>query len=147
MFNTVARNGGTDDVGIFVSSYTAYGGSVYASTTALTNTILVSHSIGISVTAGNTATINGVLWYTAPITISSANSATVLVQNQVYGDPAFARDGYHLTAVSAAIAAGVSAGLWPDIDDEPRRHPPDLGVDEYWAPGALKKVYLPIILR
>ncbi len=147
LFNTVARNGGTDDVGIFVSTYAAYGGYVYASTTALTNTILVSHSVGMSVTAGNTATINGVLWYTSPITISQANSATVLVQNQVYGDPAFASDGYHLTAVSAAITAGVPAGLWPDIDDEPRRDPPDLGVDEYWAPGALQKVYLPIVFR
>jgi hypothetical protein len=34
-----------------------------------------------------------------------------------------------------------------DIDGEPRLGVPDLGADEHWAPGALKRVYLPVNLR
>ena len=147
LFNTVARNGSGNGVGVVVSTYIATGGHSYSSTTALTDTILVSHSVGISLTTGNTATINGILWSATPITLSQANSTTAIVHNQVEGDPAFDVDGFHLTAASPAIGAGVSTGSWPDIDHEPRRSPPDLGADEYWAPGALQKVYLPLILR
>jgi hypothetical protein len=120
---------------------------VYSSTATLTNTILVSHSVGISITAGNTATINSILWYGTPLTLSQASSTTVLLQNQAYGDPAFAADGYHLTPASAAISAGVPIELWPDIDHQPRRDPPDVGADEYWAPGALQHIYLPLVSR
>lgn len=36
----------------------------------LTNTILAEQGIGISVTAGNTVTVNGILWHNTPITVS-----------------------------------------------------------------------------
>ncbi len=147
LFNTVARNGSSSGIGVFVSTYIANGGYSYSSTASLTNTILVSHSVGLSLTTGNTATINGILWYATPITLSQANSTTAIIQNQVEGDPAFDVDGYHLTAASLAIGAGVPTGPWSDIDNEPRRNPPDLGADEYWAPGALQKIYLPLVLR
>ena len=146
LFNTVARNGGGNGTGVVVSAYIDIGGS-YSSTAALTNTILVSHSVGLSLTTGNTATLNGILWFATPITLSQANSTTAMIQDQIEGDPAFDADGYHLTAASQAISAGVSAGPWPDIDHEPRRSPPDLGADEYWALGALQKIYLPLVLR
>jgi hypothetical protein len=49
------------------------------------------------------------------------------------GTPAFAPDGYHLTALSGAIDHGVDAGVTSDIDGEarPQGLAPDLGADEY----------------
>jgi hypothetical protein len=35
-----------------------------------------------------------------------------------------------------------------DIDHHPRPYQePDIGADEYWPPGALKFIYLPIVTR
>ena len=110
----------------------------------LVNTILVSHSVGISVTAGHTATVDSVLWHNTPTTVSVAPGGFATVVNEFTGDPAFAADGYHLTDTSAAIDKGIDAGVLVDIDGEPRplRLGYDLGADEldkYFA-------YLPLVL-
>jgi uncharacterized repeat protein (TIGR01451 family) len=135
LHNTIAHNTGGDGSGIYITWW--YWAETY-SNVAMTNTILVSHSVGISVTGGNTVTVNGVLWYDTPINISQAVTAIVTVQNQREGDPAFAPDGYHLTAGSAAIDKGVDAGVTTDIDGEsrPAGEGYDLGADEF--PAALK---------
>ena len=87
------------------------------------------------------------MWYSTPITVSQAGSG-VSVQHQYQGDPAFAPDGYHLTAGSAAINKGVQAGVTTDIDGQPRTNgAPDLGADEYWPAGVFKNVYLPLIYK
>jgi len=138
LHNTIARNNGGDGSGIYVMKFeTAY------STVAMTNTILASHTIGISVTDGNTVTVNGVLWYDTAITVSQSITAIVTVQNQHTGSPAFAHDGYHLTTNSAAINVGVNAGLTSDIDGQMRDAQPDIGADEYieWL------VYLPLVSK
>jgi parallel beta-helix repeat protein len=62
LHTTIARNRGGDGSGVYVTDIF---GSF--STVALTNTILVSHTVGITVTAGNTAILNGVLWYSNTI--------------------------------------------------------------------------------
>jgi hypothetical protein len=128
LHTTIARNGGGDGSGIYITNDGANPGSV-----ALTNTILVSHTVGIRVTGGNTATVNSILWFGTPTTISRAITATVTTQNQRQGSPAFAADGYHLTAVSAAIDRGVNAGVVTDIDGDPRPVGSgyDLGADEF----------------
>ena len=136
LHTTIARNTGGDGSGVYVTD----DGLLY-STVALTNTILVSHTVGITVTGGNTVTVNGVLWYGTPITVSQAATATVTVQNQREGNPAFAADGYHLTGASAAINQGVNAGVATDIDGQTRDAIPDLGADEHY------KIYLPLIMR
>jgi hypothetical protein len=142
LHTTIARNTGGDGSGVFVSD-----ASSTHSTLTMSNTLLISHAVGVSVTAGSTAILDGVLWYNTPITVSQV-AATVMVQNQYIGNPLFDVDGYHLTAGSAAIDKGVSAGVYSDIDRQPRPSGlPDLGADEYWPPGSLKYVYLPIILR
>jgi hypothetical protein len=42
----------------------------------------------------------------------------------------------------------VDAGIKTDVDHEPRPYQtPDLGADEYWPPGALKRAYLPVVLH
>jgi len=142
LHTTVARNTGGDGSGIYVIGEELWVPG-YFSTVALTNTILVSHSVGISVTGGNTVTVNSVLWHGTPITISQAATATVTVQNQYQGAPLFDTDGYHLLAGSAAIDKGVDAGVTTDIDGDSRDSTPDLGADE--RAGA--DVYLPIIMK
>ena len=55
---------------------------------------------------------------------------------------------YHIDAGSAAIDKGIDAGVKTDIDFHPRPYlTPDLGSDEYWPPGTLKFIYLPLVLR
>jgi hypothetical protein len=137
---TVARNTGGDGSGIFVMANASAG----PFSVAFTNTILVEHSVGISVTGGNTITVNGILWHGTPITVSQGSTATVVVHNQTIGNPAFSADGYHLTAGSAAIDKGVDAGVTVDIDGQPR--PAGMGYD-LGADELLYKVYLPLVVR
>jgi uncharacterized repeat protein (TIGR01451 family) len=128
---TIARNTGGDGSVVYVTVYTNPL-ETYYSAVPLTNTILVSHSVGISVTGGNAVAIDGVLWDSStPVTVSQSTTAVVAVQNQYTGDPAFAADGYHLRAGSAAIDKGVGAGVTADIDGEARDLAPDLGADEH----------------
>jgi hypothetical protein len=141
---TVARNYGGDGSGLLITG----GGDVenYSSTAALTNVILVSHTVGIMVTGGNTATVNSVLWYATPLTVSTEATAIAVAQNEYSGDPAFAPDGFHLRSSSAAIDRGVEAGITNDFDGDhrPYRNGYDLGADEWMLS---RFTYLPVILR
>jgi hypothetical protein len=106
---------------------------------ALTNTILVSHTVGIRADEDTTATLNATLWH-ANATDWSGN---VFHTNDYSGNPAFAADGYHLTANSAAVDLGIDAGVEDDIDRESRAiGRPDLGADEWGT-----RVYLPLVVR
>lgn len=133
----IARNSGGDGSGIYVTDI--FGSS---SIVALTNTILVSHTAGITVAANNTATLNGVLWYSN--TINYGGEGSIIATNVYTGNPAFAADGYHLTGASAAIDRGVNAGVDDDIDGDPRPmcYGYDLGADEIRC-----LLYLPVILK
>ena len=139
--SSIARNSAGDGSGIYVAD-TELGG--LHSAVGLTNTILVDHAVGISVTGGSTVTVQAVLWYNTPITVSQSTTATVTVQNQHTGDPAFTMDGYHLTRPSAAIDMGVEVDVPFDIDGDlrPAGAGYDLGADELWF-----KIYLPLVLR
>ncbi|MBN1874581.1 MAG: hypothetical protein JXA33_10160, partial [Anaerolineae bacterium] len=133
---TIARNHGGDGSGIYVTNgYDTSGLEKTYSTVALSNIIVVSHSVGISVSVGNTVTVNGILWHSLPITVSKSVTATVTVQNQYQGDPAFAADGYHITSASTALDKGVPTQITTDIDGEvrPQGIAPDLGADEIGA--------------
>jgi hypothetical protein len=136
LHTTIACNG--DDSGFYVSGW----GGTY-STVALTNTILVSHNVGLNVRAGNTVTLNGLLWYGNMVNYDGAGSITVT--NEYSGNPAFVNSdagNYHIGPESAAIDKGVSAGVTVDIDREPRMGIPDIGADEY-----VRHVYLPLVMR
>lgn len=139
---TLARNTGGDGSGVMVTD----AGST-ATTLVMTNTLVADHSIGISVTAGSQVDMDGVLWFNTPVKVSQSG-ATVTVQHQYQGDPAFAADGYHLTAGSAAIDKGVPTSVLTDIDGQARfGSAPDLGADEYWPAGYPKYLYLPLSLK
>jgi hypothetical protein len=108
----------------------------------MTNTILVSHSIGISVTAGNTATLERVLRYSN--TVNTGGFGTITATNELTGEPAFADDGYHLTQRSAAIDKGMNAGITSDIDGETR---PQWAGFDLRADELPFDVYLPIVVK
>jgi parallel beta-helix repeat protein len=142
LHNTIADNG-TDSVGMYIADYKDIFGMTMYTSVEMTNTILVSHTVGISITGGNTVTVNGLLWYNAPVTVSQSITAAVTLQNERWGAPAFAVDGYHITAASFARDAGVDTGVTTDIDGHhrPSGAAPDLGADEIIA------IYLPLVLR
>jgi parallel beta-helix repeat protein len=141
LHTTIASNtgGGGDGIGVFVTD----DGNTTNSTASITNTILVNQTTGVYANTGNTATLEGVLWHGNAANTNGAGTINIL--HDYTGDPTFGMDGYHLEASSAAIDKGVSAGVTIDIDGQPRDALPDLGVDEYWAPGVLRYIYLPFI--
>jgi hypothetical protein len=77
-----------------------------STTLALTNTIIASHTLGISATSVGTATLNATLWY-ANGTDRDGNVSHI---NDLVGNPLFTADGYHIYPSSAARDAGVDAG-------------------------------------
>ena len=106
----------------------------------LTNTIITSHTWGITNTFPASSTI------LADHTLFWANTFPGIQGNDpLNGNPTFAADGYHILLVSAAIDTGVDAGVTSDLDGDPRPNGPgyDIGADE----AQLRHVYLPIILR
>jgi hypothetical protein len=136
LHTTIARNGG-DGGGMYVDSWGNNSSSV-----ALTNTVLYSHTVGITVTQGNTATLTATLWQGNG---ADRGGAGVMSHSDDHsGDPAFAGDGYHLRSASAAVDKGVEAGVTSDVDGDPRPTGPlpDLGADEFWY-----RNYLPLASR
>jgi hypothetical protein len=140
LHTTIANNTGGSGVGIFVSS----------GTLALTNTILVSHTVGIDVAMGSTATLEATLWYGNNTDLGGGGTVITGTIN-LWGNPAFLDPtigDYHLGMGSPALDEGVDAGVRIDVDNQPRPYQaPDLGADEYWPPGTLKSIYLPVVLR
>jgi len=148
---TIARNSGGDDSGIHVRGNPHWG---EYSTVALTNTILVSHTVGITVAVGNTATLEATLWGSGDWANGAdwGGAGTILVGTHNYwGDPAFIDPNagdYHIGPGSAAIDAGVDAGVSDDIDGDPRPAGGgyDIGADERREPETFS-VYLPVVLK
>jgi len=120
--NTFVNN---TDIGILV-------GEGNTPDVTLINNIVVSHTVGISVTEGVTATVRYTLWDANGTDI--AGGGTISHTHPVTGAPDFADPAghdYHLTGSSAAIDAGDPAGVPPappqDYDGVTR--PQNLRVD------------------
>ncbi len=130
--NSVINNHGGDGSGISVDEFF---GDCGVASLALTNTLVASQSVGMNIgcIVPETVAVNGVLWHATPVTVSMVPTASVSVETQHTGDPAFAADGYHLTRPSEAIDRGVVTAVDTDIDGDPRplNYGFDLGADEY----------------
>jgi hypothetical protein len=121
---------------------------------ALTNTILVSHTVGVTVTAGSIATLEATLWG-ADIWGNAADwgGAGTIVTGTVnlWSAPSFLNPysgDYHIGVDSAAVDAGVDAGVSVDMDGEarPEGNGYEIGADEVRAPPG-RKIYLPLVVR
>jgi hypothetical protein len=149
LHTTVARNTATGVIGGGSGIHVEAG--AVASRVALTNTILVDHGVGITVAAGSTATLNGVLW-SGNAGGDTDGGGAIGVTSAFTGDPAFTADGVHLGPGSLAVDRGVAAGVGVDSDIDGDGRPidgdrdgvplPDLGADE-----ARLRVYLPLAMR
>ena len=120
--NTLADNSG--------DGVKCVGSPAHKITLAMTNDIVFGHSIGISTTSGVNATIDHALFF-------GNTDDGIVGSNPVYGDPAFVGgENYHITDTSAALDAGVDAGITTDIDGQTRPQGAgyDIGADEHF-PG------------
>ena len=136
LHTTFARNKNGDGSGVYLAN---------GSTVALTNTILVSQTSGIIVPTGNTARLEATLWGSGAWANGAdwSGSGTLITGTiNVRGDPAFispATGNYHIAWPSAAIDAGVNAGVTFDMDGEkrPLGNGYDIGADEFLSGPAL----------
>jgi hypothetical protein len=145
---TIARNAGRTNEAIHVAG---------SSAVWLTNTILVSHSVGITVASGSSAYLDSTLWGAGAWANGTnwAGDGTITHQRDYTGPPDFARPelgNYHLRAASAAVDTAVDAGVADDLDGDPRPNPdtnlPDLGADEYWPRAWITHdFYLPLVAQ
>jgi hypothetical protein len=120
----------------------------------LTNNIIVSHTVGLYAIGGASVSLEATLWGTATWanTADWAGEGTIITgTTNIWGDPDFVdylAGDYHIGENSDAIDAGIDAGVTTDIDFHPRPYQaPDIGADEYWPPGALKFIYLPLVMK
>jgi parallel beta-helix repeat protein len=127
---TVARN---SSPGIYVNNFGS-GTSIVM----LTNTIVANHVTGLFVASGGTTvTLQNTLWHGN--TTPWSGGGVIIRSGDYTGDPAFVDpDGgdYHIRTESAALDAGLFAGVTTDIDGDVRPtivaqpDAPDLGADE-----------------
>jgi hypothetical protein len=133
----VSNNGGSGDGRVAI-----YIGSDWINLT-LINNLLSTHSYGLCA-VGGTATLDRTLCW-ANSSGDTCGVGSIVNTDPITGDPRL--DGtYHLRAGSAAIDAGMDAGVTTDIDgqDRPLDAGYDIGADEYTEP---LRVYLPAVRR
>ena len=148
LHTTIAHNSGYS--GIYVNDYPGVPGY---SNVVMTNTILVSHTVGIVVENNNAIRLEGTLWGSgrwANTTDWDGTGSVNIGTINIWGDPDFLASengNYHIGPASAAISAGFDTGVTTDIDGGIRPAPigtnPDLGADEVdW-----KRTYLPLVIE
>jgi len=138
--NTLAGNG---DTGVLVDQYNL-------TPVTFTNNIVVSHTVGISVTEGATATVLYTLWDSNDTDIGGGG--VISHTHPVTGAPAFvnpAAGDYHIGVGSAAVNAGDPAGVPPappvDRDGVARPQGPTVDLGAYEWRGHWW--YLPLVLK
>ena len=110
----------------------------------LTDTLLYSHTLGISVSQESSVTLRRTLFYAHPGGDTGGPGTIVNTEPLTGENPRLTAD-HHLGCGSPAIDAGVNAGLRVDIDGEarPRDGGYDIGADEFCRTCT----YLAVVLR
>jgi hypothetical protein len=137
---TFARNTGGHGAAILVKNYAGD----LRSTVFLTNTIIASQTVGISVTVGNTASLQGMLMGANQTNWGGAGTV-IHVSFDKTGNPAFvnpSRSDYHITRASAAINSGAATSVTLDLDGDRRLGLPDIGADEW-----VLNTFVPVVLK
>ena len=148
--NTIANN---------IYSVSEDGSGVYSAESAsnvpgqprLYDNIITHQTVGVYADKADVtslALVETVLWHANGA--NTGGPGTVFVNDPHTGDPLYADLAgydYHIGSDSAAVDEASSGYAWNDIDREPRSDPADLGADEYWAPGAIRWSWLPMIRR
>jgi predicted outer membrane repeat protein len=103
---------------------------VATGTLSITNSIIASHTVGIWADDGAVIEDANVFFANGSNLSNTIASTVMSGGHSIAGDPAFRdieTDNYRLNPASVAIDLGVDAGVYADIDDEPR--PQRLGFD------------------
>jgi hypothetical protein len=118
--------------------------TVLSGTLKLTNTIIASHTIGISNTGGTVYEDYNLFFGNITNTVGVTSGGHSLVGDPKFVDPL--NGDYHVLFGSAAIDRGVDVGVYTDLDGKPRPIGAgfDIGAYEYQA---IKVLYLPLIRR
>jgi len=137
---TLAQNAGGDGSGIHVG---------LTSSVWMTNTIVVSHTVGITVTGGSSASTMTTLWGDgewANLTDWGGAGMVTTVAANVVGHPGFVNpsQGDYRIRGGAAVDAAVYAGVDDDVDGHARPIGDgyDIGAHEAYLP-----VFMPIIYK
>ena len=117
---------------------------VFAGTVYLTNTLIATHTIGIARAGGTVSD-----WNTLFAGVATPYNGAVTSVGGITGAARFANpasDDYHLGAGSAALNAGIDAGVYTDFEGQARPFGAgfDIGYDESVI-GPL--AYLPMVVR
>jgi hypothetical protein len=149
LHNTIARNRDGQGSGIWVLGTPEPDQSVVT----LTNSIVVSQSVGITVTGNSTVTLEATLWGSGVWANGSdwgGDGHIITGGQEIWGDPAFVAPNvgdYHISSNSVAIDHGVSAGVTFDMDGQSRPGGVgyDIGADEFHV--SANPIYLPMVWR
>jgi hypothetical protein len=147
--NTIANNlyAGEDGSGVWAAESVAN----VPGQPRLYNNIITNQLVGVFADKGDVSSvilIENVLWYANAQ--DTGGGGAVFVNHPRSGDPLYAdAAGYNylIGPGSAAIDGGAVTIVLRDIHSEPRFGLPDLGADEYWAPGALQRVFSPVVVK
>jgi predicted outer membrane repeat protein len=145
----LASVGPVDVLHTTIAAQTAIGGSAIQAdtgTVAITNTIITNHTIGIDNVGANVHQDFNLFFGNG----SNVQGIVTGGGNSLNGDPHFmdpTGDDYHLSRGSAAMDAGVDAGVTDDFDGDARPMALgfDIGFDE--ANHAPYTIYLPLLIK
>ena len=143
---TVADNG-------MVGADVTYSAQGEGGRLAMVNTIIAGSATGVRVrgivdNVTSTVELTATLWDNVTDTHTIDAGGHIITSRDLHGDPAFVGGGdYHLTAEAPSRNRGLPTDVQQDIDGEPRDPLPDLGADEYFDPGSIRQVYLPLITK